>query len=79
VIEAVDWLAHNVTLDVCGHGSALPALFRQANGLPVTFHGHLTSRADLAARLAAADIAFAPSPARRSDCPCWRRWPAAPP
>jgi alpha-1,6-mannosyltransferase len=63
VIEAVRLLAHKVTLDVYGHGSALPALSRQANGLPVNFHGHLTSRADLAARLAAADVAFAPSPA----------------
>jgi alpha-1,6-mannosyltransferase len=65
VIKAVELLAHNtkVTLDVYGTGSALPALRRQSAGLPVTFHGHLTGRAELAARLAEADIAFAPSPA----------------
>jgi alpha-1,6-mannosyltransferase len=63
VIEAVRLLAHNVTLDVYGHGSALPALRKAAHGLPVTFHGHLTGRAELAARLAEADVAFAPSPA----------------
>jgi len=66
VIKAVDMLVRNgndVTLDVYGHGSALPALKRQATGLPVTFHGHLSGRAELAARLAAADVAFAPSPA----------------
>lgn len=66
VIKAVDMLVRNgndVTLDVYGHGGALPALTRQAAGLPVTFHGHLASRAELAARLARADVAFAPSPA----------------
>ncbi|HEX4704622.1 MAG TPA: glycosyltransferase [Pseudonocardiaceae bacterium] len=65
VVKAVELLARdkNITLDVYGTGSALPALRRQAAGLPVTFHGHLTSRAELATRLAEADIAFAPSPA----------------
>jgi alpha-1,6-mannosyltransferase len=66
VIGAVDVLVRNgndVTLDVYGHGSALPALKRAAAGLPVKFHGHLNGRAELAARLAAADVAFAPSPA----------------
>jgi alpha-1,6-mannosyltransferase len=66
VIRAVDVLVrhgNDVTLDVYGHGSALPALTRAAAGLPVTFHGHLTGRAELAARLANADVAFAPSPA----------------
>lgn len=63
VIEAVRLLAPNATLDVYGHGSALPALRGAAHGLPVTFHGHLASRAELAARLAEADVAFAPSPA----------------
>jgi alpha-1,6-mannosyltransferase len=66
VIGAVDVLVRNgndVTLDIYGHGGALPALKRQAAGLPVTFHGHLAGRAELAARLALADVAFAPSPA----------------
>lgn len=66
VIAAMDVLVRNgndVTLDVYGHGSALPALKRAAAGLPVEFHGHLNGRAELAARIAAADVAFAPSPA----------------
>ncbi len=66
VIEAVKLLVRNgtdVQLDVYGTGSALPALRRAAAGLPVVFHGHVAGRAALAQRLAAADIAFAPSAA----------------
>lgn len=66
VIEAVKLLVRNGTdvhLDVYGTGAALPALRRAAHGLPVVCHGHISGRADLARRLAAADVAFAPSPA----------------
>ncbi|HWC82907.1 MAG TPA: glycosyltransferase [Pseudonocardiaceae bacterium] len=52
-----------VRLDVYGDGVAADQLRRQAAGLPVTFHGYLGDRAELAGRLAAADIAFAPSAA----------------
>jgi alpha-1,6-mannosyltransferase len=52
-----------VRLDVYGDGVAADQLRRQAAGLPVTFHGYLGDRAGLAGRLAAADIAFAPSAA----------------
>lgn len=66
VVEAVDLLVRSgidVRLDVYGDGSALPALRRRADGLPVLFHGHVSDRSSLAARLGAADVAFAPSPA----------------
>ncbi|HEX3788984.1 MAG TPA: glycosyltransferase [Pseudonocardiaceae bacterium] len=53
----------DVRLDVYGNGVAEAALRRQAAGLPVVFHGFLGDRAELAARLADADIAFAPSAA----------------
>ena len=52
-----------VHLDVYGDGVAREALVRMASGLPVTFHGHLADRAELADRLARADVAFAPSAA----------------
>ena len=66
VVEAVDLLVRSgidVRLDVYGDGSALPVLRRRADGLPVLFHGHVSDRSGLAARLGAADVAFAPSPA----------------
>ncbi|HEX3651177.1 MAG TPA: glycosyltransferase [Pseudonocardiaceae bacterium] len=66
VIEAVKLLVRNgtdVRLDVYGTGAALPAIRRAAHGLPVVCHGHVAGRAELAGRLAAADVAFAPSPA----------------
>jgi alpha-1,6-mannosyltransferase len=66
VIEAVKLLVRNgtdVRLDVCGTGAALPALRKAAIGLPVVFHGHVSDRTELARRLAAADVAFAPSAA----------------
>jgi alpha-1,6-mannosyltransferase len=66
VIEAVKLLVHNGTdvhLDVYGTGGALPSLRRAAAGLPVVFHGFVAGRAELADRLAAADVAFAPSAA----------------
>jgi alpha-1,6-mannosyltransferase len=52
-----------VHLDVYGTGSQRQQLERAAAGLPVTFHGHLTSRAELAARIAEADVVIAPGPA----------------
>lgn len=66
VIDAVKLLAHkgiDVHLDVFGDGGALTALRRRAVGLPVTFHGYLADRDELAARLAVADVAVAPSAA----------------
>jgi alpha-1,6-mannosyltransferase len=64
-IEAVRALGRAgipVRLDVHGDGSARDALARRAVGLPVTFHGHLPDRRELARRLAAADVALAPCP-----------------
>ena len=52
-----------VRLDVYGDGVAADQLRRQASGLPVFFHGYLAGRAELAGKLAAADVAFAPSAA----------------
>jgi alpha-1,6-mannosyltransferase len=66
VISAVKALiAANIPvhLDVYGTGSRDRHLRRAAAGLPVTFHGHLPGRADLATRLAAADVVLAPGPA----------------
>lgn len=50
-----------VRLDVYGDGPEQPALRRQARGLPVEFHGHVSDRAALASALSTADVAFAPS------------------
>jgi len=52
-----------VHLDVYGDGAVLARLRKLAVGLPVTFHGYLADRVALAARLGAADVAFAPSTA----------------
>jgi alpha-1,6-mannosyltransferase len=63
-IGAVRLLAGlSVRLDVYGDGPALASLRRAARGLPVTFHGHVSDRHTLAAALARADVAFAPSAA----------------
>lgn len=65
-IKAVKLLVRNGTdarLDVYGTGAALPVLRRAAIGLPVVFHGYVADRRTLAAKLAAADVAFAPSAA----------------
>ena len=50
---------------VAGDGPLRPRLERRAAraGLPVTFAGFLSGRADLAALLASADVALAPGPA----------------
>ncbi|MGH3881169.1 MAG: glycosyltransferase [Actinophytocola sp.] len=48
-------------LDVYGDGPALTTLRKQARDLPVTFHGHVGDRRELAGALSRADVAFAPS------------------
>jgi alpha-1,6-mannosyltransferase len=66
VIEAVRLMARDgmdIRLDVYGTGSALGGLRRAAVGLPVVFHGYVSTRSELAKRLSAADVAFAPSAA----------------
>ncbi|MFC9437852.1 glycosyltransferase [Nocardia sp. NPDC057030] len=65
-IEAVRVLVESglrCELSVIGDGPLRPRLERLATGLPVTFHGHLTDRRTMAARIAEADIAVFPSPA----------------
>ncbi|MBS2537720.1 glycosyltransferase [Catenulispora sp. NF23] len=52
-----------VHLDVYGTGNQRQQLERVAADLPVTFHGHLTNRTELAARIAEADVVLAPGPA----------------
>jgi alpha-1,6-mannosyltransferase len=52
-----------VRLDVYGEGSERANLQRVSAGLPVTFHGHVANRSELAAAMARADIAFAVGPA----------------
>ena len=48
----------SVHLDIFGDGPQRRELERAAAGLPVTFHGHVGGRAELALRLAAADVAL---------------------
>jgi alpha-1,6-mannosyltransferase len=52
-----------VHLDVYGTGSQRQHLERIAADLPVTFHGHLADRCQLAARISQADVVIAPGPA----------------
>jgi alpha-1,6-mannosyltransferase len=66
VIDAVDLLTSrgvSVRMDVYGHGGEHTAWRRQASRLPVVFHGFIGDRGELVSRLAAADVAFAPSAA----------------
>ncbi len=49
-------------LVIAGDGAMAEELRRQAAGLPVTFAGHVTDRAELAALLASADMAVCPGP-----------------
>ncbi|TCJ21730.1 glycosyltransferase [Nocardioides jejuensis] len=51
-----------VTLDVYGTGPHLHELEEIAAGAPVTFHGHVAGRAELASRIAAADVALSVCP-----------------
>jgi alpha-1,6-mannosyltransferase len=48
-------------LDVYGSGSHYATLCRRAKGLPVTFHGHVAQRGNLAKHLAHADLVLAPA------------------
>lgn len=63
-IEAIRVLRRwgvDARLDVYGSGPQCGALARRSKGLPVVFHGHVARRADLAERLAGADLVLAPS------------------
>ncbi|WP_285779421.1 glycosyltransferase [Microtetraspora sp. NBRC 13810] len=51
-------------LVVAGDGPLLGRLRQAAEGLPVSFAGHLSSRAEVAGLLAAADVALATAPAQ---------------
>ncbi|HEV2344633.1 MAG TPA: glycosyltransferase [Actinocrinis sp.] len=51
----------DATLDVYGSGPQFASLTRRADGLPVTFHGHIADRARLAAKLSHADLVLAPA------------------
>jgi len=48
-------------LDLYGSGAHYGPLSRRARGLPVTFHGHVTQRSNLADRFAHADLVLAPA------------------
>lgn len=52
----------DVVLDVYGTGPHLDELRDVADGAPVVFHGHVAGRAELAARLGAADVALSVCP-----------------
>ena len=62
-LEALVARGHGARLMIVGDGPAGPALRRRAQGLPVTFAGHLANRSALSHLLAAADVALA-------TCPC---------
>ena len=51
-----------VQLDVYGRGPHRDELEEVAGDAPVVFHGHVASRSDLAARIAAADVALSVCP-----------------
>jgi alpha-1,6-mannosyltransferase len=53
---------HQVRMLVAGDGPLRPALERSSQGLPIHWLGFVHGRAELAALLAAADIALAPGP-----------------
>jgi alpha-1,6-mannosyltransferase len=52
-----------ITLDVYGEGPMMAELATLAHGSPVTFHGHLGDRRELARRIATADISLSCCPA----------------
>jgi alpha-1,6-mannosyltransferase len=52
-----------LTLDVYGEGPMLDELLAMTAGVPVTFHGHLADRVELARRISAADVALSCCPA----------------
>ena len=51
-----------VVMDVYGEGPHLDELLEIAGDAPITFHGHVAGRAELARRIAAADIALSVCP-----------------
>jgi len=53
---------YRIRLVVAGDGPSMPSLRRRANGLPVTFLGFVSSRADVARLLATSDVSLAPGP-----------------
>lgn len=52
----------DVRIDVLGDGPSRSTLESEAEGLPVSFHGHIPERERVAQFLAAADVAVAPGP-----------------
>lgn len=52
----------DVEMTVFGEGPMLRELVQRAQNLPVVFHSYITDRAELAARMGAADVAIAPGP-----------------
>jgi alpha-1,6-mannosyltransferase len=52
-----------VELDVYGEGPVLEELLAMSAGCPVTFHGHLADRVELARRISAADVSLSCCPA----------------
>jgi alpha-1,6-mannosyltransferase len=52
-----------LTLDVYGEGPMLEELLAMSAGVPVTFHGHLADREELARRISAADVSLSCCPA----------------
>ncbi|GAA3003289.1 glycosyltransferase [Actinokineospora diospyrosa] len=68
VDRSIDTLAElhaagtNARLVVAGDGPKMSSLRRRAAGLPVTFLGFLSDRADVARLLATADVSLAPGP-----------------
>ncbi|WP_018686386.1 glycosyltransferase [Actinokineospora enzanensis] len=55
-------MGNRVRLVVAGDGPRMSALRRRAVGLPVTFLGFVSDRADVARLLATADVSLAPGP-----------------
>lgn len=52
----------DVSMTVFGHGPMRDQLLERANDLPVVFHSYITDRAELAAKMGAADVAISPGP-----------------
>ena len=61
-VAALTEAGGRVRLVIAGDGPRRRALERRARGLPVTFLGFLSSRADVARLLASADVSLAPGP-----------------
>lgn len=62
-LEALLRRGRRAVLVVAGDGPLRSRLEQRARGLPVTFLGHLTDRAELGALQASADVCLAPGPA----------------